>query len=284
MLAISLAGLLLLAPAPPAAEPAALRTVSFVAEAEKGRLLTDLQATDVALLENGTAREIARLERDQRPLAVLVLIDTSQELGSALRLNLADALAAFVAALPDGSRYALWKTGDRPTRLLDFTDEREAAREPLKRLFPQGGNTFFDGLAEGAQAVLKQEGARSAVVAVTGNTSELSSRSRERAVDEALGKADVFHVLQIDEGQATLGMRADYDWAIHQVTSRSGGRREFILTSMAARKPLLGIAAELAAGYRLTYVAEPGLERPRLEVQLARPGARARVALAREDR
>ena len=284
MLAISLASLLLLAPAPPEGEPPTLRTVSFVAEAGKGRLLKDLQPTDVAVLENGTAREIVRLERDERPLAVLVLIDTSEQQGSGLRLNLSEALLAFVAALPDGARYALWKTSDRPTRLLDFTDDRDEAKEPLKRLFPQGGNTFLDGLAEGAQAVLKQEGARSALVAVTGTAAEFSSRSRERAVEEALAKADVIHVLQIDEGQADLGARSDYEWAINQVTSRSGGRREYTLTSMAARKPLLAIADELASGWRLTYVSDPALKRPRVEVQLARPEARARVSPPKEER
>ncbi len=284
MLGICLSSLLALAAAPPAEEPAALRSLSFYAETEKGEPVTDLQASDVAVLENGTAREIARLERDERPLAALVLLDSSEELGSSLRLNLADAVAALVAALPEGTRYAIWKTGDRPTRLVDFTADRAEGVAALKRIFPQGGNTFLDGLAEGARALLKQEGARSAVIAVTGTTSELSSRSRERAVDEAVGRADVFHVLQIDEGLATLGMRADYDWAISQVTTRSGGRREYILNSMAARKPLLAIAAELGRGYRVSYLSEPGLERRGVEVQVARPGTKARVSPPREER
>lgn len=284
MLATCLSGLLILAAAPPAEEPAALRTVSFFAETEKGEPVTDLQAADVAVLENGTAREIARVERDERPLTVLILLDSSEELGSSLRLNLTDAVAALVAALPEGTRYAIWKTGDRPTRLVDFTSDPAEAGLALKRIFPQGGNTFLDGLAEGARALRKQEGARSAVVAVTGTSTELSSRSRETAVHEALGQADVFHVLRIDEGAANEAMRVAYDQAIADVTTRSGGRREFVLHSMAARKPLLAIAAELRQSYRVSYASEPGLARRQVVVQVARPGARVRVSPPREDR
>ena len=51
---------------------------------------------------------------------------------------LVDAVLGLVSRLPDGARYALWTTGDRPTKLVDHTDDRGAAGTALRRVAPQG--------------------------------------------------------------------------------------------------------------------------------------------------
>jgi VWFA-related protein len=261
----------------PAAEPE-LRTIGVAVSDAKGQPVTGFDLRDVALIENGVARDVARFELDDRPLTVAVLVDTGEAMSTALRLHLVDAVSAFLAALPSDARYALWRTGDRPEKIVDYTDDREAAVKALKRTFPQGGNTVLDALVEASRDLKKQEGARSAVVALTGMGQEFSNRTRQRVVEEARDNADVFSSLAIDEGDASFEMRTNYEYVLSRLARLSGGLHERSLSSMGAGLGLRKLAADLRAHYRLSYVTEPGLAERRLEVQVARPGTKVRVA------
>ncbi len=205
MSALTLAVFLLGQAAPAAAPGAEIRALTVTLLDEKDREVTDVSLADVALSENGVSRDIASFKPDTRPLSVAVVVDTSAAVGSSYRLNVVDAVLGLVTRLPDGARYALWTTGDRPTKVLDHTDDREAAANALKRVAPQGGNYVLDAVSE-ASADLKKlarEGDRTVVVVVTGTGPEFSYRDRYRAADEAEKNADLFLSVQVDCGRRT---------------------------------------------------------------------------------
>jgi len=137
----------LLAQAAPAAD-AEVRAISLTVLDAKGDAVEGLGAKDVALLENGVARDITAFGPDLRSLTAAVIVDTSEVVSSAYRLNMVEPVVGLVARLPEGSRYAIWTTGDRPTKILDYTDDRAAASKALKLVAPRGGNYMLDALAE----------------------------------------------------------------------------------------------------------------------------------------
>ncbi len=267
-----------------AAPDPTLRTIEFSVSDPKGAPVEDLGLRDVALLENGVARDVARVEHDQRPLTLVLLVDTGEAMSSALRLHLIDAVRDFLGSLPSGTRYALWRTGDRPEKLVDFTDDPGAAGKALRRTFPQGGNTLLDALVEASRDLKKQEGARTAVVALTGMGLEFSNRTRFRVVEEAHGNADVFSALSIDEGGASFDARTNYEYVLTSLALLSGGLHERTLSSMGAAVGLRKLSADLRGRYRLSYATEPDLKERKLQIQLARPGAKARLARDPKER
>lgn len=277
-----LAAAVLALPAPPSAPE--LRTVTVAVTDEKGAPVDGLTARDVVVIENGVARDVARMERDQRPLTLALLVDTSAAMSTSLRLHLVDAVSGFLEALPLGTRYALWRTGDRPERIVDYTDDRGAAAQALRRTFPQGGNTLLDALVEASRDLKKLEGARTAVVVLTGLGIEFSNRTRYAVVDEARGNADVFSAVSIDEGGADFETRGNYEYALSTLASATGGLHERSLSSLGAASTLRKLAGDLRGRYRLTYATEGELKERKLDVQVARPGAKARVAEGRADK
>src|SRR5512145_1385391 len=112
------------------------KTLSVTAVDESGQPVQGLSADEVAVLENGVAREATRFELDQRPLDLAVLIDTSQPMASLFRLNVLDAVVQFLRKLPPGSKFAVWTTGDRPTKLVDFGDDPAVAERALRHVIP----------------------------------------------------------------------------------------------------------------------------------------------------
>ena len=246
---------------------------------EKGQEVTDVSAADVALVENGVHRDVASFARDARPLAVAVLVDSSAAVSSAYRLNVVEAVVGLVSRLPEGARYAIWTTGDRPTKLVDYTDDRGAAGAALRRVAPQGGNYTLDALAEASRDLdkLAREGDRKAVVAVSGLGPEFSYRDKQRAAEEAEGRADLFLSVQVDVAEADFETRSRLSYAFDRLATASGGRADNVLSYMALDSALKKLSAYLASAYRLRYASLPELKKRKLELTVARPGTRAAI-------
>lgn len=269
-----LAAALLTQGAPLTAPGTEVRALTVTVLDEKGEAVVGLERKDVALLENGVARDITSFKPDRRPLSVALLVDTSANVGSDYRLNMVDAIVGFVSRLPLGARYAVWTTGDRPEKILDYTDDRQAAKKALVMVAPRGGNYMLDALAE-ASADLKdlaREGDRSAVVAVTTMGPEFSYRDRYRTVREAEGDADLFLALEIDEGDADFETRTAVSYVFDHLSRDSGGAYETVLSPLAADSGLRKLSPYLQAGYRIAYATVSDLKKRKVEVTVARPG------------
>jgi VWFA-related protein len=279
MSALALSALLAVqAPAaPPATAPGTeIRALTVTLVDDKGQEVTDVSAADVALVENGVHRDIASFARDARPLTAAILVDSSAAVSSAYRLNVVDAVVGFVARLPQGARYSIWTTGDRPTKVVDYTDDRAAAGAAMRRVAPQGGNYTLDALAEASVdlAKLAKEGDRRAVIAVTGFGPEFSYRDKQRAAEEAEARADLFLSVQVDVGGDDFETRTRLSYVLERLATASGGRADQVLSYMALDSALKKLSAHLASGYRLRYATLPELKKRKLELSVARPGTR----------
>src|SRR6185436_8803442 len=155
MLATLLSILLSTQPVSPA--PAELRTVTFSVVAEDGTPVRGLTVEEVAILENGLVRDISKLEADRQPLSLAVIVDSSEAMGSGYRLNVVDAVGRFLGRLPEGTRYAIWTSGDRPRKLVDLTDDALRASAALRRVPTSGGNTLLDAIVEASRDLKKVE-------------------------------------------------------------------------------------------------------------------------------
>jgi VWFA-related protein len=261
--------------------PAAEEVRAFVATITSdkgGAVVPGLGPDEVAIVENGVARDLVSIDADERPMTVALIIDTSEATASGLRLDLVAAAGTFLRGLPEDSTFAIWSTGDRPTKVLDYTNDRAEAQKALSRLFPRGGNTLLDAVPEAAADLNKKEGERSAVVVLTGLTPDLSHRDKWRAVEEAEKKAGLFLAVSYDDG-GDFEDRQKYDFLLRSLSEISGGRYETVLSSMAVSQAMDKLLDDLKSQYRLKYVGAPDVKDKdrKLEVKVARPGVKVRV-------
>jgi VWFA-related protein len=269
----------LLGQGPDTATGTEIRALTVTLVDDKGQEVADVSADDVALAENGVQRDIASFQRDTRPLTVAILVDTSADVASSYRLNAVDAILGLVSRLPDGTRYALWTTGDRPTKVVDYTDDRGAAGAALRRVAPQGGNYMIDAVAEAATDLNKaaKEGERRAVIAVSGMGPEFSYRDKQQAAEVAEGKADLFLSVQVDSGAVDMDVRQRLSYTLDRLASSSGGRADTVLSYMGLDGALRKLSASLVSAYRLRYASVPDLKKRKLELSVARPGTKVLI-------
>jgi VWFA-related protein len=269
----------LLAQAAPAAD-VEVRVVSLTVTDDKGNAVEGLSAEDVALLENGVARDVVALKLDRRPLNLVLLVDTSAAVAEGFRLTMVDAIAGFLGRLPPGTKYALWTTGDRPTKLVDFTDDVAAGSRALQRVVPQGGSTLLDALVEASADLRKKakEGERTVVAAVSAVGPEFSSRDRYRVVEAAQKNADLFMAVLIEEGKTDFDNRSSYDFVLSGLTKKTGGLYETTLSVMGVDTALKRLGAQVRSQYRLSYATVPEMKSRKVEVKVAHPGVKVRIS------
>jgi VWFA-related protein len=285
MMALALLALALQGPADLA--PAETRTLTVSITDDKGAPVTGLRPDEVVVLENGVARDVSRVAPEDRPLVAAVIVDSSEPLGSIFRLNVVDEVVRFLGRLPMGSRYALWTTGDRPTKVVDFTDDRAQAGRALKRTAPRGGNTVLDAVVEAAEDLEEREAERTAVIVISGRGLGFANYDRSQVVERALRRGHpTFMVVDFQEGGAPVDPgrgggdvtgsvgQIDYDYVFGQLTDRTGGVRETPLSSMGLGKSLEKVSAALSGQYRITYGTLPDIGDRKVEVKVARPGVK----------
>jgi VWFA-related protein len=282
MSALTLAVFLLGQAAPATAPGTEVRALTVTLLDEKDQEVTDVSADDVALTENGVARDITSFKPDRRPLTVAVLVDTSAAVGSAYRLNVVEAVVGLVARLPEGARYTLWTTGDRPTKVVDHTDDRGAAGTALRRVAPQGGNYMLDAFSEASADLkkLSREGDRTAVVAVAFMGPELSYVDKYRSSEVAEKNAELVLSVLVESGEADFEMRTNLSYVMDRLARTTGGRYDILLSAMGIDTALRKLSAHLRSGYRLAYATVPDLKKRNLDLSVARLGTKVLLPAA----
>ena len=280
---IALAAVLLLQ----ASAPADVRTLAVWVTDSKGSAVRGLVPEEAAVMENGVARSVTRLEEDHRPLTLAVIVDSSAPMATFYRLHLVEPIVQLLNQLPQGSRFAVWTTGDRPQKIADWSDDVAAASRALRRVAPLGGNTVIDAIVDVVADLKQKESERSAVVVVSGVGIGFSNYERRQAVEKATGSGATFMVVQFEEtgepsqaaGEAVT--RLDYDYVFDNVARQSGGLRELTLSAMGVPRALEKVVQALKAPYRLSYTTVPDLKERKVEVRVARPGVKVRTGPVR---
>lgn len=238
--------------------------------------ITGLGTDAIAVREDGAAREVLRVAPATTPMSVAILVDNTQ----AATPNIADlrrALAAFVKSLDGLGPVAIIGVADRPTILRDYTTDQKQLQDGVQRVFamPGSGATLLDAVVEVSQGLARRETDRAAMVIVTTENQEFSTRHYQDVL-EALAKGGaMMHALVLTgPGGTQLTDEARNRASVLDLGPKaSGGSRVDMLTSQAFEGRLQELAAILKSQHRVTYSRPQTLIPPsKIEVSATKPG------------
>jgi len=253
--------------AAPRAEPAGVTGAVVISVLDRsGAMVTDLRSDEVTLAETGQARVVQRVERDLRPLAMAVLVDSSEMMGKGFLRDLGDPVMDFLESLPPAVDKTLMTIGT-PPEVISLQDPARA-RTSLKARPPFGKLSLYDGLAEACDRLAQKKGTRRAVVIVM--TDRFSEEDRHKARDAAARATPLVLVVQF------MGEGA-YAAALDSIVKWSGGRYEQIGSASGVGKTLQKLTPELDAPWLVVYETPSAAEARKVEVKVARKGTKVRV-------
>jgi hypothetical protein len=274
------------------------RNVALVVTDAQGAFVADVRPGEVRVLENGEAREIVSFEKDERSLAVVLVLDTSTGAAAVFRTQAFDAVSALLSRLPAGSRCTLWTTGDRPRKIGLLEGDRAQVEKRVAQGFGlEGPNALLDALVEAAESLGRESGRRRALVALTGagaghttfSPGDVASRVRSAGGrvlgvlyrEGGSGGAGSLRGLDVPRDDANLTMvgPADHERILSGLARATGGRFESVPTTLGVTRLLDSMGGELAGQYRLRYAGSDAKGPRQVDVRLARTGVRWRVAV-----
>ncbi len=163
-----------------------LVSVPVIVSDRDGRYLTGLRAEDFTLSQNGTEQKIEYFGAADEPLAIAILIDTSESAREVLD-EIKAAGKAFISLLKPADR-AMVITFDREIQVLSpLTHDREPLRQAITSAKPQElGTALRDAVFLAVKEHFAHFRGRKAIILLT-DGKDLSSR---------ISRADLLHELQ----------------------------------------------------------------------------------------
>jgi len=232
----------------------------------KGQPVPDLEAAEIEVRENGVKREVKRVARDSRPLAVAVLVDASATVGSQLRTELAGPVFTFLASLPPDTKATLLTVGTPPA-VIDLADPA-LARQALEQKVPFGKLSLYDGIAQASRTLAETPGARRVIVTIA---SDLFDEQDQLLAARAVPAASPI-VLALQFGSNTGYFAPGLD----SIVKWSGGRYEQMGAPSGANKTLPKLRSELEPTWLVCYATPSAREARKVEVKTTRKGAKVR--------
>jgi Ca-activated chloride channel homolog len=246
-----------------------------------GMPVTSLAAADFIVREDGVEREVLRVFPDTDALRIAVLVDTSQAISPHVG-DLRAALRAFVAEMHSKHEVALYEFGERPHLLVEYTSDAARLERGIGRIFarPGSGSHVLDAIVEVSRDLRRREGPRTAIVVITTEGPEFSERYHRTVLDTLRDTNAALHSLVLERPGASPLNRAarERELTLAEGAKMTGGRQEYLLTSMALTPTLRSLAAELKNEYRLVYSRPATLMVPeKITVVVRRPGLMVRA-------
>ncbi|MCC7125900.1 MAG: hypothetical protein IT178_13695 [Acidobacteria bacterium] len=218
--------------------------------------LETLTAADVRVTEDDRAREVLRVTPATTPMPVAIVVDNQTQAQPHIG-DLRRAVAAFVTRIQNVGPIAIITTADRPTILQDYTTDIARVQDAVNRIFPQpdSGATLLDAIPEVTRGLTRREEDRAAIVLVSFEFTEFSTRHFSEVLDDVEASGAALHAVVLRNQAANLLNDATRNRSVvlDRGVNESGGTRVDVLTSLSFTNALEQIANVLVRQHRVVY-------------------------------
>jgi hypothetical protein len=254
------------------------REVPVAVYTKKEIPVEDLRLEEIEIKENKKKRTVLSVERDERPVDVAVILDSSQQIEGEYRASLVPAAMSFWKGLPAHARLTIWTCGGKVSHAVDFGTEPEAAEATLQMVAVGGPVFALDTLIDASQHLQRAGAKRRVVVLVTDATIQANQTLINRAY-AAVARTRVTPMIVLIKGTMNMGQDWDVETIFERMAEGYGGSYERSLSPSAAHKWLARAAADISSQYLVRYESE-ATEPLRPEVKVKRKGVLVRAGLA----
>jgi Ca-activated chloride channel family protein len=250
------------------------RVILWISATDKDdNYVTDLTRDDFELFEDGAKQRVIDFYREDRPITLAILIDTSGSMVEKIE-HVHQAAGDFVDSLRDEDRALVIDFDDNVFLIQDLTSDRDLLKAAITSTEPIGATSIYDALHASYRKIGSIDG-RKAIVVLSDGEDTSSQFSFRRVLNEA--KANSTLIYSIALGGGVGGARKD---VLRELADVSGGRLFVVKRAEDLGDAYERIAEELRMQYYLTY--STGNEDwngrwVKLRVESKRPGVKIRA-------
>jgi len=251
---------------------------------EKGEPVDRLGPDDFVIREDGAAREVLRVTRAMEPIDIAILVDDGAASDGVIP-RVREGLTSFISAMSKGNQIAIVGLADRPTILVDYTQNMKRLQDGIGLLWPrsQAATTLLDGIYEVARGLEKRDTPRAVIIPVITDGGDYANRQYKQVTDEVKHAGAAIHAITVGTFSPTddddLRNRAR---VLSEGTRLSGGQRVTLLIPSSVQQALERLGRELSSQYKVVYGRPDSLIPPeKIDVSARRSGVTMRGTLER---
>jgi Ca-activated chloride channel family protein len=251
------------------------------------RYVTDLARQDFRIFEDGRAQEATFFQKSSLPLALALLIDTSDSMDQHLAVA-QEAAIGFVRALGPTDVASLIDFDSRVRVRQDFTNDRNALEQAIRQTAARGRTALYNAVYIALKELNKTiqdeplaEPRRRAIVILSDGEDTSSLVGFDEVLDLAARSDTAIYAIGL-LGLEAPGVRKSQNakFVLRRLAQQTGGRAFFASEAKELTNVYGEIRAELANQYFLAYVstnARRDGQFRRIAVRVERAGAVARA-------
>lgn len=212
----------------------------------KGELITDLQQDDFVLNENGKPQKIIDFYREDRPITMAILLDTSGSMRDKLP-DVHEAAGEFVKTLRPEDQALIIDFNANVFLIQDLTSDQDLLRRSIQSTTAFANTALYDALHASYRRIGNIEG-RKAIILLSDGEDTISQFSYKRVLREAKTNNTMIFAIGLGYG----GGSADKN-VLKELAEATGG--QFFFAKKARQLPGIyqRIADELRAQFYISY-------------------------------
>ena len=234
-------------------EVEAVNLLVSVHDKTTGAFISNLSPEDFVIYENGVRQEITNFtEETNLPLSIALCIDTSSSVRIKLKFEKEAASDFLFSVMTPKDKALLLEFDTAATLLHDFTSNPNKLTHEISRLRAGGGTSLYDAVCLVSEQKLKDSEGRKVLVILSDGADQTSVS----VFDDALRAAFQAEAAVYTISTARFGADIDHegDNALRQLSSNTGGRSYFPLSTGELSKSFKSINEELRNQYSITYI------------------------------
>lgn len=249
-------------------------TLNLAAIDENERFISDLEAGELTITDNGEPQEILDFARGDAPLRISILVDQSTSMADKMEETIA-ALGRFLDQLGPDDQVKLMAFNERVTSYTPFTNVHELVASFAQVIRAQGSTALYDAVLYGYRQVASQGDFRERrVIFLLTDGDDRESRNDLAQVLNQVRNGGVT-IFALGQGDA-LG-DGDLRDVLREMADQTGGEAFFERD----KNKLAGVFEEISAAMRALYLVSyrpTNLTRGwhEIDVKVSRPGLRLR--------
>jgi Ca-activated chloride channel family protein len=214
---------------------------------ERGRFVRGLKKQDFQLYEDGVAQPVGSLVSEDAPLELVLAIDISGSMESALP-QVRQAVKQLLAKLRPGDSVTLVGFNDTTFIVAERETNPQAREDAVDLLASWGGTALYDATVTALDLVSKGWGRKGVVVFSDGDDRDSLTR-RETAMSRVQASDAMLFTVGFGAGGAVPDLRRKLEGFAHS----TGGRAFFPQNAAELDQTFDAIVTELANQYVLSY-------------------------------
>jgi VWFA-related protein len=221
-----------------------------------GTSITDLTEENFRVFEDGVEQKVAYFSKQDAPLSVGLVFDSSGSMTRKIRKS-AEAAAAFFKTANAGDEFFLVEFGERPKLMMPFTTDSDQVYKKIVQSRPFGRTSLIDAIHMALVQMKNARHARKAIVILSDggdNRSRLSRREIKGALIESDVQMYAMGIFDRDDVAKATPEEENGPRLLDELAAQTGGRVYPVdnLNDLASISATLGNA--LRNEYLLGYV------------------------------